>query len=191
MDILISSNLERLLYELAGPEAVRGWMAELADQKRFRSTATRSRAVRELLTRRLRHQRRVALATIKRVCDETGYLMDPHTAVAWEVAERLRGDDPVLVVSTAHWAKFGADVYKALLGVAYAEDLPAEYAGLTGVELLARVQELATQGAVRAARARRARLGAGALRRRGGRRTRGRRGRGPGVARGGTIAAAR
>ena len=57
-----------------------------------------------------------SLETIRRVWDEHGYLLDPHTAVAWEVAERLRGDDPVLVVSTAHWAKFGADVYKALDG---------------------------------------------------------------------------
>ena len=55
---------------------------------------------------------------------ETGYLLDPHTAVAWEVAERLRERDPVLVVSTAHWAKFGGDVYKALAELPYDEVLP-------------------------------------------------------------------
>ena len=69
--------------------------------------------------------------------------MDPHTAVAWEVAERLRGEDPVLVVSTAHWAKFGADVYRALTGLPYDGDLPPDAAALSGVELLAEVQRSA------------------------------------------------
>ena len=43
--------------------------------------------------------------------------MDPHTAVAWKVAEQLGGDGPVLVVSTAHWSKFAADVVRGLTGV--------------------------------------------------------------------------
>ena len=142
----ISSNLERLLYHLAGPEAVRGWMAELAEKKRFQVDPETFRAVRELLIGDFVTNDE-SLATVKRIWDETGYLMDPHTAVAWEVAERTQGDAPVLVVSTAHWAKFGGDVLKALRGVACADPLPAEYAGLTGVELLARVQEIATEGA--------------------------------------------
>jgi threonine synthase len=87
------------------------------------------------------------LAPLRRVWDEHGYLLDPHTAVAWEVAERLRGDDPVLVVATAHWAKFGADVYKALAGIPYGEPLPADVSALSGVRLLAKVQELAPDGA--------------------------------------------
>ena len=146
MDILISSNLERLLYHLAGAEAVRGWMAELAENKRFQVDPETFKAVRELLVGDF-VSNDDSLATVKRVWEESGYLMDPHTAVAWEVAERLQGDAPVLIVSTAHWAKFGGDVLKALRGVAYAVPLPAEYDGQTGVELLARVQEIATEGA--------------------------------------------
>ena len=73
--------------------------------------------------------------------------MDPHTAVAWEVAERTMADNPVLVVSTAHWAKFGADVLRAMHGLGYDAALPAEYDGLTGVELLGRVRELAGDAA--------------------------------------------
>ena len=46
----------------------------------------------------------------------------------------------MLVVSTAHWAKFGADVYKALRGIPYAESLPRELSALPGVQLLAEVQ---------------------------------------------------
>jgi threonine synthase len=83
-----------------------------------------------------------SLEVIERVWSEDGYLLDPHTAVAWEVAERMRADDPVLVVSTAHWAKFGADVYKALLCLPYAEPLAGDVADLTGVELVARVAEM-------------------------------------------------
>ena len=146
MDILVSSNLERLLYHLAGPDAVRGWMTDLAETKRFRVDPATFRAVRELLGGDFVTNDE-SLATVKRVWDEAGYLMDPHTAVAWEVAERVQGDAPVLVVSTAHWAKFGSDVLKALRGLACADALPSEYATLTGVELLARVQEIATEGA--------------------------------------------
>ncbi len=142
MDILISSNLERLLYHLAGAEAVRGWMAELAEKRTFtvdRDTfaAVRARFLGDWVSNE------ESLATIKRVYDESGYLMDPHTAVAWEVAERLRGDCPVLVVSTAHWAKFGADVHRALTQTAYDARLSEDAARLTGFELLAEVRRLA------------------------------------------------
>jgi threonine synthase len=126
MDILISSNLERQLYELTrDPALVREWMASLRQTGRFQ----------------------VDRETFRQMFDEWGYLLDPHTAVAWEVAERLRGDNPVLVVATAHWAKFGTDVYKALAGVGCAEPLPAEVSGLSGVQLLAKVQEMAPSGA--------------------------------------------
>jgi threonine synthase len=142
MDILISSNLERLLYHLGGPESVRQWMAQLAEKKHFQVEPATFRAIRELLVGDFVTNDE-SLATIKRVFEETGYLMDPHTAVAWEVAERMQTDAPVLVVSTAHWAKFGADVLRALRDVPYAEELPGEYAGLSGVELLARVRAIA------------------------------------------------
>ena len=62
--------------------------------------------------------------------------MAPHTAVAFKVAESLRDDDvPVLIASTAHWAKFGNNVYRALHGLALSEPLPDDVAALTGCEL--------------------------------------------------------
>jgi len=88
-----------------------------------------------------------SLETIRRVYEEAEYLLDPHTAVAWKVAERLRGDDPVLVVSTVHWAKFAGDVYRPLSGIAAGEALPEEVAKLSGPQLLAEVQKLAPEGA--------------------------------------------
>ena len=60
MDILISSNLERLLYELADAERVREWMADLAESRRFQVDRDTFGQLRELLVRRLRDQRRVA-----------------------------------------------------------------------------------------------------------------------------------
>ena len=145
MDILVSSNLERLLFELADAERVRGWMASLLAEGSFHVDRDTYGKLRELFSGDF-VTNEDSLATVRRVWEEHGYLLDPHTAVAWEVAERLRGDDPVLVVSTAHWAKFGADVYKALLGDSYASPLPEAAAALSGVELLGAVQELAGEG---------------------------------------------
>lgn len=146
MDILVSSNLERLLYHLAGPEAVRGWMRDLAEQKRFRVDRDTYRRMREFLVGDWVGNDE-SLEAIRRVHEETGYLMDPHTAVAWEVAERLRGENPVLVVSTAHWAKFGADVIRALMGLGHRDPLPPEHARLTPSALLEAVAKLAGSNA--------------------------------------------
>jgi threonine synthase len=142
MDILISSNLERLLYHLAGPERVREWMDRLAEEGRFQVDRDTFATMRELFIGDW-VSNDDALATVRRVFDETGYLMDPHTAVAWEVAERTAGEDPVLVVSTAHWAKFGADVLRALTGTPHAGALPDEFAQMSGVELLDEVRRIA------------------------------------------------
>jgi threonine synthase len=146
MDILISSNLERLLFELADAEAVREWMRLLAEERRFKVDVETYQKMRELFSGDFVTNAE-SLSTVRRVWDEHGYLLDPHTAVAWEVAERLRDENPMLVVSTAHWAKFGGDVYRALKGLPYGSPLAADVAQLTGVELLARVQAIATEGA--------------------------------------------
>jgi threonine synthase len=142
MDILVSSNLERLLHALTGdPATVRDWMGALARDRRFQVDRDTFGAMRRVFLGDWVSNAE-SLEVIERVWREEHYLLDPHTAVAWEVAERLRGDNPVLVVSTAHWAKFGADVFKALTCAAYDAPLPPEAAGLTGVRLLARVAEI-------------------------------------------------
>jgi threonine synthase len=143
MDILVSSNLERLLFELThDPEAVRRWQASLTDNGRFLVDRATFAGMREHFAGDWVSNDE-ALDTIRRVWQDHGYLLDPHTAVAWEVAERMRAENPVLVVSTAHWAKFGTDVYKALEAVDYDAPLPASAAALSGVELLHAVEQLA------------------------------------------------
>ena len=136
MDILVSSNVERQLFELSGRdgERIRGWMDDLTSNRRF----TVDDDVREKLQAVYRSDSvdsATCLATIKEVYERDGYLLDPHSAVAWKAAERLRGERPVLIVSTAHWAKFGADVYRALEGIEPGGELPEDVAEMAGVDI--------------------------------------------------------
>jgi threonine synthase len=160
MDILVSSNLERLLFDLSGdPAAVRSWMAELRERRRFVvDAATRARLSEHFVPAWVDND--TCLRTIGEVQAEHGYLLDPHSAVGWEAATRLRGDAPVLIVSTAHWSKFPADVARGLRGLAAGAPL-----GDAGDEftVLDRVVELAPGAAVppqmQAVRERRERFG--------------------------------
>jgi threonine synthase len=138
MDILVSSNLERLLYELTGngPQ-VHTWLSGLADSGAFAlDEVTFARVRREFVGGWVDDE--TSLATIGLVQSEHKYVMDPHTAVAWEVAERNLGDLPMLVVSTAHWSKFPADVVRGLGGLAPDAALPGDE-----LDLLASVDGLA------------------------------------------------
>lgn len=118
MDILISSNLERLLFEVTRDgEQVAAWMKDLAEQRAFEVDQTTLEALRSDFAADW-VDTDTCLKAIGRVFEENGYLMDPHTAVAWEVARRQQGDAPILIVSTAHWSKFPADVMRGLRGVA-------------------------------------------------------------------------
>jgi threonine synthase len=143
MDILISSNLERLLFELSGDAAsVVEWQEHLRRDRRFVIDRDTFGKMREHFAGDWVGNDE-SLAVIRRVWEEHGYLLDPHSAVAWEVAERLGGENPVLVVSTAHWAKFGGDVFRALNGLTSAAPLPEEAAGMTAVGLIERVANMA------------------------------------------------
>ena len=98
MDILVSSNLERQLFELTGRngEAIRQWMADLADARCFRVDAETFRRVRENFSADS-VDNATCLATIREVLDAHDYLLDPHTAVAYAAAQNLRGENPVLI----------------------------------------------------------------------------------------------
>jgi len=143
MDILISSNMERMLYHLADAARVSQWMNELKENKRFtldRDTFAKMRAlfVADFATNK------ESLETIARVYDEHDYLCDPHTAVAWEVGERLRDETmPLLVVSTAHWAKFAPDVLRGLAHVEAGVAFSGEYAQQSEFEQLQSILALA------------------------------------------------
>ena len=137
MDILVSSNLERQLFELTGRDesAISGWMRDLREKRCFKVDDDTFAKMSELYVGGS-VDNDTCLATIREVFESCGYLMDPHTAVAYKVARDLHEEDvPVVVASTAHWAKFGNNVYRALHGITLAEDLPADIAALTGCAL--------------------------------------------------------
>jgi threonine synthase len=145
MDILVSSNLERLLASLAGdPERIRGWMADLRTKGRFGVDEATRKGLRDAVSGGW-VDNATCLETIARVQRERGYLLDPHTAVAWKVADDLAEDRPMLVVATAHWSKFPADVTRALTGLAPDAPMPS---GDAELELLAQVPGLAPSASV-------------------------------------------
>ncbi|MBP9135163.1 MAG: threonine synthase, partial [Saprospiraceae bacterium] len=59
------------------------------------------------------------LDNIKEVYEKYGYIMDPHTAVAYDAAKVYPGNN--IIVSTAHWAKFASTIEKA---IGFLKDMP-------------------------------------------------------------------
>lgn len=123
MDILISSNLERLLFDLTGdPRRIAEWMRTLKAERRFAVDDATRKALRASFVGTW-VDNDTCLEVIGRVHRERSYLIDPHTAVAWEAAERFAGDAPVLIAGTAHWSKFADDVLRGLTGIKADESL--------------------------------------------------------------------
>ncbi|MDR0570295.1 MAG: threonine synthase [Clostridiales Family XIII bacterium] len=118
MDILVSSNLERLLYHLSGddPRAVSALMRDLDSAGRYEVGARIRDGLKDFYggfadVRRTND-------SIGKLYEEEGYLMDTHTAVAYAVYDEYReasGDEtPTLVVSTASAYKFADSVADAI-----------------------------------------------------------------------------
>ncbi len=114
MDIQISSNFERLLFEASGRNAaaVRGWMDQLKqsggfslDDKTLKAIRTEFDADRSTMTD--------TADEIKRTLKNTSYLLDPHTATGVRVARSHQTTTPMIVLATAHPAKFPDAVEQA------------------------------------------------------------------------------
>ena len=123
MDILISSNLERLLYDMAdGDDAViRGWFASLASDGRYEvSDAVKQKLSQEFYGGYCNDEE--TKATIKHIFDKYSYLCDSHTAVAVKVYEDYlaqTGDyTKTIIASTANPFKFAGSVLEAVTGAA-------------------------------------------------------------------------
>ncbi|WP_181699294.1 threonine synthase [Chthonobacter albigriseus] len=108
MDIQVSSNFERLLFEAHGRdgEAVRRMMDQLSQSKAFGLEPDALKAIRaEFAADRTNEQ--ATAATIRHVRKAAGYLLDPHTATGFAVAERTMAPHvPMVTLATAHPAKF-------------------------------------------------------------------------------------
>ncbi|MDD4850220.1 MAG: threonine synthase [Gemmiger sp.] len=126
MDILISSNLERLLFHLSGSaEAVAGWMKELATTGRYTVDATTLAKLQESFGCGCADDA-AGSAEIRARFEQDHYLCDTHTAVAFRVAEDARrAGVPMVVLSTASPFKFPRAVLAALGGPVPESDFAA------------------------------------------------------------------
>ncbi len=114
MDIQVASNFERLLFDLAGRDGavIRGQMQELEEHGGFEvSPETLAQAHELFLSHRV--DEAATTATIAEVFEESGVVIDPHTAVGLRAARDLMPDGPVITLATAHPAKFPEAVEKA------------------------------------------------------------------------------
>ena len=124
MDILVSSNLERLLWHMAGPERVKAWMEQLAREGRYQVESEVMERIRADFGAACADDE-AAAGQIRALFEQQGYLCDPHTAVAYLAARRHKGQAPMVVLSTASPFKFPKDVLKALGQEAPADEFEA------------------------------------------------------------------
>ncbi|WP_026358593.1 threonine synthase [Aureimonas ureilytica] len=128
MDIEISSNFERLLFETSGRDAatVRRLMQQLQQSRAFTLPEEMIAAIRSEFDAGRTDETGTA-ETIRSYLGTTAYLLDPHTAVGVSVADRFMGDVAMITLGTAHPAKFPASV-KAACG--FEPPLPPSHADL-------------------------------------------------------------
>ena len=139
MDILVSSNLERLLYHITGSDAqVAAWMADLAEKGSYTVNSTTLETIRADFAAGCAGDEEVA-QEIKAIYQKVGYLCDPHTAVAFKVAREYQAasqsHNPMVVLSTASPYKFPRDVLTAL----GAEAPQSDFAAMDGLKALTNV----------------------------------------------------
>ena len=127
MDILISSNLERLLYLTCGDTKCAEYMAQLKEKGEYTLAKEELEKIRTEFDAGFCDDEET-LKTIEKVYNEYGYLMDTHTAVAWNVYEKWAKEtgncNKTVVLSTASPYKFSNSVMNAL-GKSYGDEFDA------------------------------------------------------------------
>ncbi|MCR4675560.1 MAG: threonine synthase [Lachnospiraceae bacterium] len=118
MDILISSNLERLIYEIAGEDDAknREFMNSLVTEGKYEITAEMKEKLNDFYGNFADENE--TKAEIKRVYEDTGYVLDTHTAVASyvynEYKKETKDEKPCVIASTASPFKFTRSVMEAI-----------------------------------------------------------------------------
>ena len=118
MDILVSSNLERLIYKIAGNDAIKNkeLMDELNSNGKYTITAEMKAQLNDFYGNYATEKE--TADTIKELYDKTGYVIDTHTAVAATVCDKFKKDvndgNKTVVVSTASPFKFSRSVLDAI-----------------------------------------------------------------------------
>ncbi|MEG0874904.1 MAG: threonine synthase [Clostridiales bacterium] len=152
MDILISSNFERFVFEMNGrdADALKSLYADLNDKGSYQLTEDTLKAMQDIMSGYFTDED-TTLATIGDVYKKYDYLMDTHTAVAvnaWEeYLTQHKGAAPAVVASTANPYKFNKAVYDAINQKGSADDMDEftvsqELKKQTGVEIHRGLQDL-------------------------------------------------
>ena len=150
MDILVSSNLERLLYESADRDGalIRTWMTQLKESGSYSVGEQRRDWLLDTFWADCADNKDT-LAEIRKRWEQDHYLMDPHTAVGGHVLREYRkataDDTPSVIVATASPYKFAADVLEALTGDSAGRDpftASEEIQRLTGIPMPEQVRGL-------------------------------------------------
>ncbi|HZJ57572.1 MAG TPA: threonine synthase [Clostridia bacterium] len=152
MDILISSNLERLLFELCGRQdhRIREWMTELKDTGKYCLDGESLNMLQSTLWGGSADEEQT-LKAIRDTYRKHNYIIDPHTAVGKWVHDRYveeTGDTKkTILVSTASPFKFPKDVLKAVIGMESIQDrddfqILEELASVSGEDIPPGLMEL-------------------------------------------------
>ncbi len=151
MDILISSNLERLIYRIAGDDAKRNaeFMTSLSQNGRYRITEEMSRQLEDFYGNYADEQE--TADRIKALYEKTGYVIDTHTAVASAVYEKYKADTKdarkTVIASTASPFKFTRSVMNAVdhkYDSMSDFELVDELSGLANVKVPRAIEEIRT-----------------------------------------------
>ena len=124
MDILKSSNVERILWDLFGTERTKELMQQLDDEKFYELTADELASLQAIFSADFCNDEE-GKGYIQQAFKD-GYLMDPHTATCFKVHESKRDKSlTTIAYSTAEWTKFSPTIANALTGEVDTHDLDA------------------------------------------------------------------
>jgi len=125
MDILKSSNVERILFDMFGEERTKELMQQLDTDKRYQLTEAELTKLQSIFSADFCTDEEGS-KYIKETFAE-GYLMDPHTATCFKTYDTCRDDKSLktIVYSTAEWTKFSPTIAEALTGEADSSDIDA------------------------------------------------------------------
>lgn len=152
MDILISSNIERLVFEELGRDA--SLTAELMEQLKKTGAYNLPDGIRTHMAENFYADfcdDSRTMSTIKRIYEQEGYVMDTHTAVAQTVYDKYKTNTndhtPTLLASTASPYKFAPDVVRALTGETISDAFRAaeQLEKLSGVAIPRAITDLRTK----------------------------------------------
>jgi len=143
MDILKSSNIERILFDLFGSERTRELMKQLDEQRCYQLEQNELKILQAVFEADFCDDNE-GKAYIKSAF-ESGYLMDPHTATCFKAYDTCRKKPlKTIVYSTAEWTKFSPVIANALTGEIDAHDLDAlkSISSEAGIQIPAVISDL-------------------------------------------------